>query len=94
MVEFHNPRKKDYKNSSRGFDNFIDKLNAQHPTKKIDVGDAYNYGMVTSVSDMRRMQRQRVHEQLNDIKKESKETMRQIKQKQKDIRRGKPEGFL
>lgn len=94
MVEFHNPRKKDYRDSSSGFNSYIDKLNAQHPTKSIDIGEGYNYGMSTSVHEMRRMQNKKMHDQLDAIKKENKEKMREFKQKQKDMRRGTPEGFI
>lgn len=93
-VKFSNPNKKEYKNSSGGFNDYIDKLNQQHPDRKVEMGDAYNYGMKTSVHAMRDQQRAAVHKQLDDIKQEQKRQLRNIKKEQKRLRKGKPDGFI
>lgn len=94
MVQFNNPNKRDYKNSSTGFTDYIDKLNRQHPTKSIDIGEEYNYGMNTSVHALRDQQRRLVHDKIAEVKKEQREQLQKIRQEQKRLRKGKPDGFI
>ena len=92
MVNFngHGRKKVDMSNSSKGFDAYIDKLNAMHPDKSELLGDAYNYGMDTSIQSLQRQQQQMLHDELEKQKKHQKEAMREIKEKLA----GKPRGFI
>lgn len=95
MVEFRSGKKHvDYRNSSKGFDDYIDKLNKQHPTDKTIFGDAYNYGMGTSVSDMHRQMVDEVHKEIAAVKKEQKKHMADMHRQQQDMRKGRPSGFI
>lgn len=93
-VSFNNPNKRDYKNSSKGFNDYMDRLNQLHPDKKVEMGEAYNYGMQTSVHAMRDQHRAMMHKQLDDIKQEQKKQLRNIREEQKRLRKGKPDGFI
>lgn len=93
-VKFNNPNKKNYDDSSAGFNSYMEKLNRQHPDKEFDFGDSYNYGMKSSVHAMRGQYKQKLHEQLDNVKQERNRQMREIREEQKRMRRGKPEGFI
>ena len=96
MVEFnHGRRKADYKNSSNSFDAYIDKLNQQHPDKRAEIfSNAYNYGNKTSVSEMRHEHNQEMHKEINNVLKTQKQHMRDLKEKQRDMRKGIPSDFI
>lgn len=92
MVSFdgHGRKKVDMNNSSKGFDAYIDRLNAMHPDKKEVFGNAYNYGMDTSIQALQRQQQQILHDELEKQKKAQKAAIREMKEKMA----GKPRGFI
>lgn len=94
MVEFNNPRQKVIRDSSNDFSSYIDKLNRQHPTKKAELGEQYNYGMAMSAKELRQQQHDQLHKQLDALKKEQKEQMREIRDKQRAMKKGIPDNFI
>lgn len=89
-----NRKSVDYSNSSNGYDKYMEKLNRQHPTKEDPFNNGYNYGMDRSVSSMHRQLNAQVHKELDNVRKEQKKKMEDIKQAQRNIRKGYPTSFI